>query len=134
MFLTKEKDGSVKGRLIYNGKGSQEFISREETASPTASTESIAITCAMDAHEGCDVMTADIPNAFVQTDMPETKENEDRVIMKITGELVNMMVELDPTLYQSYVVYEGKRKVIYVVVLKAIYGMLVSSLLWYEKF
>ena len=32
------------------------------------------------------------------------------------------------------VVYERERKVIYVWVLRAIYGMLVAALLWYNKF
>ena len=54
--------------------------------------------------------------------------------MKITGELVDMMVELDLELYLNYVVYKGKRKVIYVVILKVLYGILVASLLWYKKF
>ena len=94
----------------------------------------MAITCAIDAIEGRDVMTADIPNAFVQTKLPETKRNEDRVVMKITDQLVDMLVELDPELYGNYVVYEGGRKVIYVIILRALYGMLVVSLLWYEKF
>ena len=39
----------------------------------------------IDAHEGRAVMSMDIPNAFIQTLMPEQEEGEDRVIMKITG-------------------------------------------------
>jgi len=44
------------------------------------------------------------------------------------------LVVMDPTLYSKYVVFEGGRKVIYVAVLRAIYGMLDASLLWYKKF
>jgi len=36
----------------------------------------------------------DIPNAFIQTVMPEPKAGEDRVTMKLTGLLVNYMLEL----------------------------------------
>ena len=79
-------------------------------------------------------MTADIPNAFVQTKLPKGSGNEDRVIMKITGVLVDMMVELNPRVYSIFVVREKNRKVNYVVVLRALYGMLIASLLWYEKF
>ena len=134
MFLTEKRDGSVKGRLVYNGAGTRSYITKEDSASPTVSTESLFITSAIDAHEGRDVLTADVPNAFVQTKLPDAKMNEDRVTMKITGELVDMMVELNPNAYSKYVVREGKRKVIYVVVLRALYGMLVASLLWYAKF
>ena len=44
-----------------------------------------------------------------------------------------MLVELDPETYSEYVVQEGKLKVLYVQELKAIYGMLQSSLLFYKK-
>ena len=80
-------------------------------------------------------MTADIPNAFLQTGIDQSGE---KVIMKIKGVLVDMLVELDPVTFQDYV-YEYKKgkkahKVIYVRMLKALYGMLVSSLLHYKKF
>ena len=63
-------------------------------------------------------MTTDIPNAFVQTDM-ESVGNE-RVIMKIKGALVDMLISLDPETYKDFVVYENNVKVIYVQVLKAL--------------
>ena len=129
MFITEKRDGTVKGRLVFNRKPTRNYITKVDSASPTAENESIAISCVIDAHEGRDVATADIPNAFIQTDMPEPKPGEDRVIMKITGELVDMMVELDLELYSNYMVYKGKGKVIYVVILKALYWMLVTSLL-----
>ena len=31
----------------------------------------------IEAHEGRDVMTVDIPNAFIQTEMPEREEGEE---------------------------------------------------------
>ena len=46
-----------------------------------------------------------------------------------------MLIELDPTKYKnSQVVYERGEKVLYLVVLKAIYGMLQSAILFYKKF
>jgi hypothetical protein len=88
----------------------------------------------IDAHEGRDVMTCDIPNAFIQALMPEVKDGDERVMMKITRVLVDMLVELNPELYGPYVVYEKNRKVLYVQVIRAIYGMLEAALLWYKKF
>eukprot|EP00980_Cylindrotheca_fusiformis_P025987 scaffold15098_cov74-Cylindrotheca_fusiformis.AAC.1 len=62
--------------------------------------------------------------------MPEQKEGEDRVIMKITGVLVDLLVDLDPHTYKNFVVFENRKKeVVYVAVLKAIYGMLQAALL-----
>ena len=52
--------------------------------------------------------------------------------MKVRGQLVDMLEELDPT-YSPFVVYEKGVKVLYLQVLMAIYGMLQSSLLFYKK-
>ena len=47
---------------------------------------------------------------------------------------MDMLVQVDSNMYGPHVVYERGRKVVYVQVLKAIYGMLTASLLWYKKF
>ena len=112
----------------------REWMMKEDSASPTAALESIMMTAVIDAHEGHDVMCANIPNAFIQANMPELDEGDEWVIMKITGVLVDMLVQLNPELYGKYVVYKKGRKVLYVRVLKAIYGMLKAALLWYNKF
>ena len=70
MFLTEKRNKDIKGRMVYNGKPTREWLSKEDSASPTASLEAIFILAAIDAHEGRDIMTADIPNAFIQTEMP----------------------------------------------------------------
>ena len=79
-------------------------------------------------------MTNDVPNAFIQTNMPTDPDEKDRVIMKITGVLVDMLVELSPEECGPYVVIENGKKVLCVRILKALYGMLAAALLWYKKF
>ena len=76
-------------------------------------------------------MSLDIPNAFVQTSIPP---GDEKVIMKIRGVLVDILYELAPEVYQAYVVRGCKHKPLYVEMLKALYGMLVASLLYYKKF
>jgi hypothetical protein len=46
--------------MVYNGKTIREWLSREDSASPTAAFESIMLTAVIDAHEGCNVMTYNI--------------------------------------------------------------------------
>ena len=133
IFLTEKRDGSIKARKVYNGKPTRQWLSREESASPTASLESLVLLGVIDVRENRDVMCVDIPNAFIQADMP-MGPNDKRVIMKITGVLVDYLVDMAPHIYARHVVYERGKRVIYVVVLKAIYGMLVAALLWYKKF
>ena len=131
-FLTEKRDKSIKARMCANGSTQREYIDRDEAASPTASTDSILLTSVIDAKQGRDVMTADVPNAFVQCRVTEI--NGERIVMKIRGDLVDILLELDPTLYGEHVVHVGKSKILYVLMLKGLYGMLIASLLYYRKF
>jgi hypothetical protein len=86
------------------------------------------------AKEERDAMTCGIPNAFIQAYLPKKEPGEDRVVMKITGVLVDMLVDINQELYSPAVVLKNRKKVLYVEVLKAIYGMLEAALLWYKTF
>ncbi|MGC8483971.1 MAG: hypothetical protein ACP5OE_10060, partial [Thermodesulfobium sp.] len=134
MFLTEKRDKSIKGRMVYNGKPTREWLSREDAASPTVALESIMLTAIVDAKEKRDVMTADVPNAFIQAQMPILDDANERVFMKIIVVLVDLLVEIAAEVYKSFVTHEGNKKVVYVQVLRALYGMLVAALLWYKKF
>jgi len=133
MFLVEKRDGRIKARFCANGSTQREYMEREDSASPTVMTDSILITAVIDAKQQRDVMPCDIPNAFVQTDMPEAKKGE-RVTMKIRGALVDILLEMDYEKYGEFVTIEGKTKVLYVIMSKALYGMLESALLYYKKF
>ena len=78
-------------------------------------------------------MVADVPNAFVQTSIEDNNKG-DRVIMKIRGSPVDMLLNLDEEKYEPFVLHEGNSKSIYVVMQKALYGMLQFALLYYKKF
>ena len=132
IFLVEKCDGRIKARTCANGSVQRDWMNREETASPTATTESILLTSVVDAEEGRDVAIIDIPHAFVQTEIPEAKPG-DRIIMKIRGPLVDMLIELEPETYKDHYVYEGTNKVLYIVVCRAIYGMMQSAILFYKK-
>ena len=41
MFLTEKRDKSIKSRLVYNGKPSRDWMSKEETSSPTVTMEGL---------------------------------------------------------------------------------------------
>ena len=131
IFLAEKRDGMIKARTCANGSTQREYIDRDDAASPTASTDAVLITATIDAKQGRDVMTADIPNAFVQTDVDL---NGDKIIMKIRGVLVDILCEMNPEIYTPYIVFEKGKKVLYVRLLKALYGMLIASLLYYKRF
>jgi hypothetical protein len=80
LFLTEKRDGRIKGRLVYNGRPTREWVSKEDATPPTASLEGIMLTAIIDAKENRDVMSADIPNASIQAQMPDVRDGEERVI------------------------------------------------------
>ena len=54
-------------------------------------------------------------------------------MMKVRGKLVEWLIEIDPTAYLPHVVIEKGVKTLYLIVEKAIYGMLEAGLMWYHK-
>jgi hypothetical protein len=85
-------------------------ISRGRSEPTTAAIESILITGVIEAKEERDVMTCNIPNAFIQAYIPRKEPGEDRVTMKITGVLVDMLFDINPEVYGSAVVLENCKK------------------------
>ena len=88
----------------------------------------------IDAYEGRDIMALDVPNTFIQTNMPPKKYGVERVITKITGVLVYILLELDNEIYRKHVMFENRNELIYIVVLRSINGMFLAALLLYNKF
>jgi hypothetical protein len=77
MFLTEKRDKSVKGRMVYKGKPTREWLFQEDAARPTAALERILTTGVIEAKEERDVMTCNIPNAFIQAYLPKREPGED---------------------------------------------------------
>ncbi len=96
---------------------------------PTMSLESIIATLIIDAYEERCVSKADVPGAYLHAKMPEGKI----VLMKLVGQFVDIMCDVNPE-YKQYVRYERGKKVLYLRVLRAIYGCLESALLWYNLY
>jgi hypothetical protein len=128
IFLTEKRCGKLKTRACVNGNPQRDYIDKETTASPTVMTDSVMITSAIEAHEGRKVWTCDIPGAFLHTNLDE------EVIMLLRGQLADLMVQIDPDLYGPYLIKNAKgESILYVRMLKAMYGLLRSALLFYLK-
>ena len=130
MFLKRKRCGTVKGRGCADGRRQREFISKEEASSPTVSLHALMISCLIDAIEGRDVATADIPGAFLQTEMPEGED----VYIRLDGTMADLLARLDLNLYEPCMLKQRSgRKVLYAKANKAIYGTLRAALLFWEK-
>ena len=66
-------------------------------------------------YEGRYIIVLDVTNAFIHTNMPPKENGEERVIMKTTGVLVDILLELDSETYRKHVVFENGKKLIYAV-------------------
>ncbi len=82
----------------------------------------------IDACEGCDVACFDIPGTFLHADY-----NED-VTMVLRGHLAKLMVQVAPNLYRKYITVDKRNTaILYVKMQKALYGLLRSALLFYQR-
>ncbi|KAI2499682.1 Reverse transcriptase (RNA-dependent DNA polymerase) [Fragilaria crotonensis] len=126
-LIQQKRCGTIKSRTVADGRPQRALYDRSETASPTVSTDGLLLSIIIDAYESRDVAIADVAGAYLKAFM------KDFVIMKFTGEMVGILCKLNPK-YKEFIVMEGGTPVIYVRLIKAIYGCVKSALLWYETF
>ena len=132
MFLKEKNNGYIKGRTVAGGNKQRDFISKEDSMSPTVSTEAVLLSCIIDAEEERDVAVIDIPNAFIQT---RVENEKDMVYIRVRGILVDLLIEIAPDVYGSYVKLDKKgTKVLILQCLNEIYGTMVASLMYYNNF
>ena len=102
-------------------------MTKMETTAPTVATEGLMLSCVVDAIEKRDVATCDIPGAFMQSNM------KGKVVMKLEGVMAEIILKIDSKLYRKFVVMEGGKPVIYVILEKALYGTLQAALLFWQN-
>jgi hypothetical protein len=107
MFLKEKRCGKIKGHGCADGRSQREYMSKEETSSPTVATEALILTCVIDAIEGRDVATCDTPGAFMQSDM------KDKVVMKLEGVMAEVIIKIDLKQYKKFIATENGKDVIY---------------------
>ncbi len=118
--------------MAGENKQERDYISKEDASSPTIATEAILLSCIINAKEERDVTVINIPNAFIQT---RVEAEEDMAIIKIRGVLVDILIQIAPDLYKSYVMTDQKgMKQLLVQCQNVLYGTMVASLLYYHKF
>ena len=85
------------------------------------------LTAVIDALESREVAVLDIPGAFMQADIDKL------VHARFTGEMASMLLHIDNDMYRDYVVIEKGEKVMYMELLKALYGTLCAARLFWQK-
>ena len=73
-------------------------------------------------------MVVDLSNAFLNTNHYEKN------LMLLKGNLVELMVKIDPQIYRKYITTSSKGDpMLYVRLSKALYGLLQSAFFFYSK-
>jgi hypothetical protein len=129
MFLKEKRDQNgnllkVKARLVAGGNEMDKSVYTEEKrTSPTVHTESIFMLLAWAAQNGMTVASIDIEGAFLESnlDIP--------VYMRLGKEVSSILVSMQPELKN----YMNANGCIIVLLLKALYGLVVASQLWYKS-
>jgi hypothetical protein len=127
MFLKEKRCGTIKGRGCADGRKQQDYMTKQETFSPTVATEALLLSCVINAVEERDVATCDIPGVFMQSD------TKDKVMMKLEGVMAEVIIKIGPKKYTKYVAKENGKDVIYVILTKALYGTLQAALLFWQN-
>ena len=104
--MKEKRSKEIKARSCINGAPQREYIPKEEATSPTVNNDSIFITGAVNAYECRSVATLDVSRAFLHTFLTGEK-----VIMVLRGDLCELIVRVDPTLYTKYRIVERCCKV-----------------------
>ena len=125
MFLKQKRCGRIKGRGCAYGRKQRLWKSKDETSSPTISVEALFITCLIDAKEGRDIATCDVPGAFMHADIDEV------IHLCLDGEIA-VLLKVDPS-YSKYVTKEKGKTVIFTELSKALYGTLQAALLFWQN-
>ena len=130
--LIKEKRcGKLKARICADGSKQKRYLAPEESvASPTSSNEGTIASFMIDAYERRMIAVLDIPGAYLHAGV---KHDKRRVLLKLKGIFVDLMCKANPK-YRKYVCYKKGEKVLYLKLLRALYGCIESALLWYELF
>ena len=92
-------------------------MTREEASSPTVSLEGLLTTLAIDAFEERDVAIFDVLDAYLNADMPSDKI----VLIKFEGKFADIMCEMN-NVFKQDIQIEGNKKVLYMRIVKALYG------------
>ena len=126
--LIKEKRiRKIKGRTFADGRPQRCYITKEYASSLTISLEDSFTSLIIDSHEGRDVVIFDVPGAYLNADIPEDKS----ILLNIEGEFVDIMCEVNPK-HKKDIRVENRVKVLYLRLLKSLYGCMESALMCYD--
>jgi len=124
MYLKQKRCGRIKGRGCADGRKQRLYKTKEETSSPTVSTEALFLSCVIDAKENRKVMTIDIPGAFMQSDTDEL------IHIRLEGPMAELLTKVDPKKHWCCLMEENGKQVMCIELSKVLHGTLQGAMLF----
>ena len=107
IFLKRKQSRKMKGTGYADGHPQQEYITKEESSSPTVSLNVLMGSCVMNALDNKKVITVDIPGTFLQGNLQQD-EHPGYIIFE--GIMVEIIYEIDPTYYKNIIWSKDRKK------------------------
>ena len=91
---------SNKGHGCADGCKQCVYKNKEDTSSPAISIDALFLTCMVDALEQQDLVTCDVPGAFMQADINKL------IHVHLDGDLAQVLLKVDPS-YKKFLSFNG---------------------------
>jgi hypothetical protein len=115
-----------------NSSTQQEYMLRNNMSSPMVNTESTMLTAVIEAQENREVVTCNIPNAFIHTEATEKDSKLTKPYWRSEEFWLIFVCEISPS-YAAFFQKEKQGRVHYLNIKKAIYRMVELALLLYKS-
>ena len=122
-----KRSKELKGRVVVDGRPQRLKYDKSQRSSATYHQDTIMMSLLIDAMEKRCVGTGDVPGTYLHAYI------KDFNIIRFEGKMIDIICKINPE-FDNLVVIENGKKVLYLRLNKALYGCVVSSLVWYELF
>jgi hypothetical protein len=125
LFLMEKQTGTIKGGLALMGRHNARSLQKKTQHHQRSQLNQPSLQHQLQLRI---VRCYNVPSMFRNTDVDKD------VLMVLKGELVEMMVQIAPQIYQKFITMDKKgTKRLYVKLQKVLYGLMRESLLFYRK-
>ena len=94
-IIKEKRNVKIKGKTCEDGNRNKMYLKEIEIiSSPTVSLEALLFTYIVNAHEGRNVSTLDVPGSYLHANMPR----ERRILMGIRGDFFDIMCQVNQSM------------------------------------
>ena len=114
-----------KGEPVWMEDYSRVILARRYQLPPLVQMTRMMLLLIQAAQEGRQIHTTNVWGAYLHAEM------DNFVVIKLQGQIVDILCEMKPE-YKNLVVYKNGKATVHMQLMKALYGCIKSVLLWYK--